>query len=818
MVLTEGNIRIEVWNAAATARLAVIMTATSFTRTRKLNEISTASFTFPSTDPAGAQIGLGKRYRVYIANNAGTVSYLSEWIHNSHEQDAGGETPQYTVRLDATLKELARKSAKFNRAFTNQKAVLAAGAVIDAYNETDPYLGAPLPWKLDPYDPLNELGVVSMEVQGQSCLEALDAVRKLVRASFRQTGVRTIQFGTFANITLSIYDEFKYGEAKYLGDFGSEPAYYASNVEQMTPELDRAGGIVVTGCRIVQQSDKVVNRVIVLGSGDGLNQMTLQATYGEYPTHKPAGTPYSYAVQRAANPDNTGSVYYVKVLGGGSGYTSVPTVTFSAGVASARAVIDGGIVTAIAVTAGGTGYTTPPGVTILGGGGAGATAEACIGTYYYYLEDTASIDVYGLYEAVIAKGDIRPYTNSDQQILYASDALYAVGCAYLDANNAPATVYAIEVVNFPTAGNVGRAIRFRYQGWVSVEGTATRYINVDTAAIVLDLEETWTDGGTPSTRLLISTNGERGVSDTDVILGMQREINGMQVRIQPYPSRETINKEREIDVDHPFEFQVPIEDDVLRLIHAELQFVTRPFRSTVNPDLSDSPISVGNGGRTTEFVYTWDGSDWVSAGYPGKLYLTEPPDASGNVGRASHMHGFPIQGGVNLTGASTAGVPDAWYMTWVGGDLFVGSAYGVNNPPAWGGQYYTFGEGAARGYSAGTEHYHRYYLTQHQHALPALGLTGSISYGIYDDSDVAQNTPSGILVYLDGVLVAGDFLDGNGQTRARDLTSAFQNAASGLRKTHTIRVTCTSGRGMVEVSLRLYVALQATVGTVSFGT
>lgn len=70
---------------------------------------------------------------------------------------------------------------------------------------------------------------------------------------------------------------------------------------------------------------------------------------------------------------------------GGSGYTSVPTVTVSGPdvvtsnfTALAHAVLTGGVVTSIVIDDPGSGYTKPPTVTITGGGGTGATATATI--------------------------------------------------------------------------------------------------------------------------------------------------------------------------------------------------------------------------------------------------------------------------------------------------------------------------------------------------------------------------------------------------------------------------------------------------------
>lgn len=61
------------------------------------------------------------------------------------------------------------------------------------------------------------------------------------------------------------------------------------------------------------------------------------------------------------------AVSAVNVVSGGSGYTTVPAVTFSGGGgtgATAVAVVTGGVVTSINVSAGGSGYTTDPTVAV----------------------------------------------------------------------------------------------------------------------------------------------------------------------------------------------------------------------------------------------------------------------------------------------------------------------------------------------------------------------------------------------------------------------------------------------------------------------
>lgn len=73
----------------------------------------------------------------------------------------------------------------------------------------------------------------------------------------------------------------------------------------------------------------------------------------------------------------------IAITAGGSGYTSIPQVTFSApqvgnNAAQGTAVVVAGAVTAIIVTSPGSGYTTAPTISITGGGGTLATATCTL--------------------------------------------------------------------------------------------------------------------------------------------------------------------------------------------------------------------------------------------------------------------------------------------------------------------------------------------------------------------------------------------------------------------------------------------------------
>lgn len=111
----------------------------------------------------------------------------------------------------------------------------------------------------------------------------------------------------------------------------------------------------------------------------------------------------------------------------GANYTSAPTVTITGTGfgAEAVAVIDGGQVMSIIVTKPGFGYTTPPAVTLTGGGGAGATATATVGT----VTNPVVQELVGVLERIRAVAFVDgPDTTDEAAVLYRetinSDRIY----------------------------------------------------------------------------------------------------------------------------------------------------------------------------------------------------------------------------------------------------------------------------------------------------------------------------------------------------------------------------------------------------------
>lgn len=83
---------------------------------------------------------------------------------------------------------------------------------------------------------------------------------------------------------------------------------------------------------------------------------------------------------------SNGSLSYISVKTGGTGYSATPTVSFSGGGggsgAAATATVTSGVITGFTITNAGSGYTSIPTVTITDGTGTGASADAYVQSWW----------------------------------------------------------------------------------------------------------------------------------------------------------------------------------------------------------------------------------------------------------------------------------------------------------------------------------------------------------------------------------------------------------------------------------------------------
>lgn len=104
------------------------------------------------------------------------------------------------------------------------------------------------------------------------------------------------------------------------------------------------------------------------------------------------------------------SISTIQVTNGGSGYTSIPTVTLS-GNATAVARVENGKVTRIKILSAGSGYTDLPTITISGGGGNGAQARA-----YLTASEIASVSITNAGNGYVVDPRIRIASSANNEL------------------------------------------------------------------------------------------------------------------------------------------------------------------------------------------------------------------------------------------------------------------------------------------------------------------------------------------------------------------------------------------------------------------
>ena len=158
-----------------------------------------------------------------------------------------------------------------------------------------------------------------------------------------------------------------------------------SDLESLLGSSGNSAELLKMGTTFFAQGTAVGVYVLELGTATGID-----AEIGLLETWIPLNPGIFYAYLTPADWDySKDEVGSVVITAGGTGYTSVPTVTFSAPTsgttATGTAVIQNGAVVAVTITNPGSGYTSAPTVTFGGGGGTGAAGTAALVSALAYL-------------------------------------------------------------------------------------------------------------------------------------------------------------------------------------------------------------------------------------------------------------------------------------------------------------------------------------------------------------------------------------------------------------------------------------------------
>ena len=186
-------------------------------------------------------------------------------------------------------------------------------------------------------------------------------------------------------------------------------------------------------------------KTVSLNSGSGTKLVLTGTTQSEGQLSLSSNGKYlsliGYNIPTAEVTTNNCVSNAVTVTNGGSGYTSVPTVTISApniagGVQATAGALRSGsnTISGIYLTNNGSGYTSVPTITITGGGGTGATATASLQSPYWWgsaiTKTIARIDNAGTadYSTSIS-------TNPSSSLMAAKQAVSVDGSAFWTSTN-----------------------------------------------------------------------------------------------------------------------------------------------------------------------------------------------------------------------------------------------------------------------------------------------------------------------------------------------------------------------------------------------
>ena len=262
----ESAFRVELVAADGATRLGIIRSVSSLNTDNVLDEIGRATFTMWAADEMASQVTAGSYFKLYTTDDG----YLGLYTFQNSRLSEKNGTATLTVNAWQVAIELSRQSVHFNRKYVshdiaqviNELVCLAAGW------STSCDVG---------------MGFTAVDYQGESIMNAVEELRQRFRQHYRMMAGfdRRLEFG----------------------NFGADSGVRLTGGDAVpSPFQDSYPNVVK--CDMLSRSEDgeaVINRIIPLGSGQGVAQVTLEAsTY--------AGT---YAVQTGLNPDGS-SYWYIQ--------------------------------------------------------------------------------------------------------------------------------------------------------------------------------------------------------------------------------------------------------------------------------------------------------------------------------------------------------------------------------------------------------------------------------------------------------------------------------------------------------------------------
>lgn len=214
--------------------------------TNSLDKIGSLSFKMPSQDRFTQYLIAGTYFDVYDDKDGSLGTYL---FKSKSITDQNGISITQVECYD-TLKELTFETVGFNRTYEYQPVSDVIQDLVVLYPG----------WTANVE---SGLGNTTIDYQGESIFRAIDEQRDRNVAHFRLKQSRVLDFGYFGDISEIVFTNMR---GQHQPDFDNNP-----NIA------------LVTAITVNEESDDIYNKVIPLGFGQGVTQLTIErASLGDY--------------------------------------------------------------------------------------------------------------------------------------------------------------------------------------------------------------------------------------------------------------------------------------------------------------------------------------------------------------------------------------------------------------------------------------------------------------------------------------------------------------------------------------------------------
>lgn len=375
------------------------------------------------------------------------------------------------------------------------------------------------------------------------------------------------------------------------------------------------------------------------------------------------------------------------------------------------------------------------------------------GRTLYYIEDSASIALYGVIERVGQFKEIAPLSNNAIDVERAANALYDAAAAWLLRYKDPQESYSLRVKKLSANLSVGDKVRLVYhEPILRADGSFVPPRNLDAEFWVMSLTERLGVGGV-STQLELSLSDRYDESVAKTLIGSLDQIRLQGMTVQPSINHFQAGPEQvHLDASTSAKVQLIFTDATFSLDRVLMRVRTQPFVATAKSALS---VTSQAGGSLTQ----------------------------SSSGGGSHNHRV-----MALT--TLSGFPSTTLRPYLAREASSGSLLYV--------RLETSAEKDLWTYDASDEHSHSVSIPAHTHIIPPAPLV----YGLHRDNQ----RPANMLISVNGASVTPSPI---GSASADldltiDITPQVLGKAGGFRGVHDVVLTCSTGQGEVLVTFDVY--------------